>query len=129
TSSTWWSTCSTRRRVTSTASRPYGRTPPSWTGSGNRRRPDGRRSTSRRRPLVHSASHGPVAQLVEHLAGSQGVRGSNPLGSTTYHGDAAAYAGTNRECFSTARELSSTRTSCSVRDRLACELDTLTQRP
>ena len=26
---------------------------------------------------------GPIAQLVERLAGSQEVRGSNPLGSTT----------------------------------------------
>ncbi|MEY3846240.1 MAG: hypothetical protein RJA66_507, partial [Actinomycetota bacterium] len=31
---------------------------------------------------VASATNGPVAQLVAHLHGMQGVRGSNPLGST-----------------------------------------------
>ena len=31
---------------------------------------------------VNFAPHGPIAQLVERLAGSQEVRGSNPLGST-----------------------------------------------
>ena len=44
-------------------------------------------STVRRELAVHQAAdqgkRGPIAQLVERLAGSQKVRGSNPLGSTT----------------------------------------------
>ena len=36
------------------------------------------------RRRVESGARGPIAQLVERLAGSQEVRGSNPLGSTSH---------------------------------------------
>ena len=46
--------------------------------------PQARVAAARRRLLrVDSDTRGPIAQLVERLAGSQEVRGSNPRGSTT----------------------------------------------
>ena len=72
TTSTSWCTCSATKSAPTTT----------WNGSGATR--PGSSGSRRTQPprLGRIVAQGPIAQLVERLAGSQEVRGSNPLGST-----------------------------------------------